>query len=354
MEGVIKMAVHVAVDLGYGFVKGISELNGNRCLFPSIVGTGFDRNIGNVFGEKSGQDLSSMHINYKGEDYFVGELAKESKNSSRIYEQERFRHEYTKILLNVATQILTHGKVSEINLSTGLPLSFYKTQAKEFQQSILGMQPTIKWKSGMFTNEELRVNIKDAVVFPQGASAIYSALINREGKYSYPELMEEGTLIALIDIGYRTTDFVVVEMNKNGSFRPRLDLTNTIDDGVSNLHWDLEQSFKERTGGADLNEYHKARILRNKFIRYRGNKVDFEDVIINSNKSISTNIADRLKAHWAEESDLFDAIFLAGGGGSEFENYIQSHFDNRLILIEENQFANAIGYYRFGKAHFSE
>src|SRR5690625_2728887 len=111
----VSKITHVAVDLGYGFVKGISSLNGKRCLFPSIVGTGFERNIGNVFSGREEQDLSNMHINYNGEDYFVGELAKESKNSSRIYEQERFKHEYTKILLNVAIQILTHGKESEVN-----------------------------------------------------------------------------------------------------------------------------------------------------------------------------------------------------------------------------------------------
>ena len=53
-----------------------------------------------------------------------------------------------------------------------------------------------------------------------------------------------------------------------------------------------------------------------------------------------------------EETDLFDAIFLAGGGGELFYTSIQSHFDNRLELIKESQFANVIGYLRLGKSKF--
>lgn len=348
-----KKITHVSVDLGYGYVKGIST-NGKRVLFPTLVGTGFDRQLSGIFGNmKEVNDLSNMHVLFDNKNYFVGDLAKESRTSSRIYEQERFNHKYTRILLNVAIQLLTEGKTSQINLSTGLPLSFYKAQAKDFRDSIVGMQPMIQWKSGTLAGETLKTNINNAVVFPQGASAIYSALINSNGKYTHPHLMTEGTLIALIDIGYRTTDFVVVEIQENGSFIPKLNLSNTLDDGVSNLHRDIEDFYKRETGGADLNEYHKARALKNGFLSYKGNKIDFKQAIQDSKNSIATNIADRLKAFWAEESNLFDAIFLAGGGGTLFEEYIQPHFDNRLKLISESQFANAIGYLRYGNSYFN-
>lgn len=57
--------------------------------------------------------------------------------------------------------------------------------------------------------------------------------------------MEEGSLIALIGIGFRTTDIVVVEIKANGSFTPKA------------KHRDIRQAFKIKTGGADLNEFHK-------------------------------------------------------------------------------------------------
>lgn len=344
---------HVSVDLGYGFVKAISS-SGKRVVFPSLVGRGFNLSVAGMFGDKK-NDISNIHILYDQEDYFVGDLAeKESRTVSRIFEQERFEHVYTKILLNTAIQLVTEGKVGQFNVSTGLPLDFYQAQRKEFQQSIIGLQPLVEWKSGELKGEKVKININDALVFPQGASAVFSALINHEGRFTYPHLMEAGNLIALIDIGFRTTDFIVVEIQEDSSFVPKVKLSGTIDEGVINLHQDIKQFYKSETGGADLNEFHMSRILKNGFVTYKGKRIDFSDFIESSKKSIATNISDRLKAVWVDEADLFDAIFLAGGGGKLFSQYIQPHFDGRIEVIQESQFANAIGYLRLGKIKFAK
>lgn len=342
----------VAVDLGYGFVKAISS-SGKRALFPSLVGKGYDRGITDLFGQMN-SDLSNIQVIYQEENYFVGELAKESRSASRIFERERFSHVYTHVLLNVAIQAVTDKTVSDIQLATGLPLDFYHAQAKEFQQSITGFQPEIEWKTGPLTDVNRKINIEQALVFPQGASAIFSALINHEGNFAYPHLMKEGSIIALIDIGFRTTDFVVVEMQPGGSFSPIARLSGTADEGVVNLHRDIRQAYKLETGGADLNEFFISRILRDEQLSYKGNRIDFRDVVEKSKKSIAANITDRLKGVWAEESDLYEGIFLAGGGGSLFEPYLQPSFDHRLMTINESQFANAIGYLRLGKAMFNQ
>lgn len=323
--------------------------SGNRVIFPSLVGKGYDRGITDLFGGEN-DELANIHVVYNGEDYFVGELANESRSLSRIFERERFNHMYTHILLNTAVQLVTNGECGSVYLSTGLPLDFYQAQAKEFQASITGVQPEIKWKSGILKGTKKQVTIEKAVVFPQGASAIFSALINHEGNYAYPQIMQKGSLIGLIDIGFRTTDFVVVEIQANGAFVPKVKLSGTVDDGMINLHRDIRQEFKQKTGGADLNEFFLNRVLENHVLTYKGKRMDFTDLIESSKQSISTNIVDRLKNVWGEESDLFDAIFLAGGGGVVFENYIQPQFDYRLVKINESQFANTIGYGRLGKA----
>ncbi|TMN20946.1 ParM/StbA family protein [Lentibacillus cibarius] len=337
---------HVAVDLGYGYVKAMSS-SGKQIVFPSLVGKGYHRNLTSVMGEEP-NNLKNIHVHFKGEDYFVGDLAKESRSVSRIFDQERFTHVYTQVLLNVAVQLVTDDE--HVQVSTGLPLDFYQSQAKEFRQAILGMQPIMQWDTGPFKGQEKRLNIDLAMVFPQGASAIFSALLNHEGKYTYPHLMEQGNFLALMDIGFRTTDFVVVEMQKNGSFVPHAKLSGTVDEGVINLHRDIRQVFKAQSGGADLNEFHISRILKNEFLTYKRKRIDFAEAIYKSKESIATNIADRLKSVWAEESDLFDAIFLAGGGGNLFESFVQPHFDHRLKRITESQFANTIGYLRLGRS----
>lgn len=342
---------HVAVDLGYGFVKAMSS-NGNQVLFPSLVGNGYERGLMNLFGD-SHHDLSNIHVKIQGEDYFVGELAKESRSLSRIFERERFNHKYTHILLNVAIQLVTGNDAKAVRIVTGLPLDFYQSQAKDFQNAITGVQPEVEWESGPALGKR-KVSIEQALVFPQGAAAIFAALMDQDGRFVYPELMKKGILVGLVDIGFRTTDFVVVEMRQGGSFVPRAKLSGTVDEGVVNLYRDIRQAYKTKTGGVDLSEMYVDRIIRDKSVSYRGQKIDFSHVIETSLQGITANIVDRLKSVWAEESDLFDAIFLAGGGGELFSSHLQPAFDYRLKTIPSSQFANAIGYSRLGQAIFRE
>ena len=182
---------------------------------------------------------------------------------------------------------------------------------------------------------------------------MFSALINSEGRFTYPHLMAKGNMMALIDVGFRTTDYVVVEIQKDSSFTPNVRLSGTLDVGIVNLHEEIKQYYKRETGGADLNESHLSRILASQQVTYRGRRISFKDLILESMNSIAKNISDRLKETWVEEADLFDAIFIAGGGGKMLEPVLQPKFDNRLELIAENQFANAIGYLRLGNKVFS-
>lgn len=350
------MVNYVSVDLGYGYVKAISSM-GKRVVFPSIVGNGRDRTIStsDLFGinKKQENGLDNIHIEYDSQEWFVGNLAKEESSSiSRVFERERFSHDYTRILLNVAIQLVTDGSSEPVYLTTGLPLDFYKDQAKEFQNSVIGVQPKVKWKTGVLQGRESQNVIEKALVFPQAVSAIYAALVNHDGKIIYPQYMKEGKIIALIDVGFRTTDFVVVEINENRAFAPMAKLSGTVEAGIVTLHEDIKSYYKRESKGSDLQEKYIDRILKNYEISYRGKIIDFRETIEQSKKAIVASIVDRLNQVWKEESDLFDAVFLAGGGGELIEPYIQPHFNNRLIKVKESQFANAIGYLRLGKAIF--
>lgn len=64
-----KKTEHVAVDLGYGFVKAISSKTGKRVVFPSLVGRGHDLGLGSVFNHTK-NDLSNIHISHDDINYF--------------------------------------------------------------------------------------------------------------------------------------------------------------------------------------------------------------------------------------------------------------------------------------------
>lgn len=348
----------ISVDVGYGFVKAISS-NGNKILFPSVVGSGRDRGLANFIqqSENTGSmDLSELHIKVDGKDFYVGEMAlRNSSDATRVFDRERYNHEYSKILMHVAIQLVANPETEEIALFTGLPLDYYRTQHKDFKNKLLEEVPEIEWISGFTEKRKTRkIKILEVGVYPQGMSAVWATLMNHDGKVFKKDLMEEGNQIGIIDIGFRTTDVCVVEMKKGGGFIPLLQYSETIDQGVYNLYENIKIAYQNKTGGSDLSENKINRILKRKSITYQGQKVDLTNEVEQAHIAVVNSIVDRINKLWKEEADTFDYIFVVGGGGSLFFNYLNENFNNRLLSIVAGQYANAIGYYRIGKMIYKD
>ncbi|MGG0656480.1 hypothetical protein [Rummeliibacillus pycnus] len=349
---------YISVDLGYGFVKAISS-NGKRVIFPALIGEGYDGglNMGNVIGfgnDKEFQD-DDIQVQVDGKIYNIGNSASSTDNITRNFnKQDRFNAETTKILINVAIQLVSDNKCNKVYLLTGLPLDFYAAQSKNFAESMNGEQMAVKWLSGENKGETFKKEIVQTLVFPQGASAIMSATVNHEGRNLYADLMDQGNMFALIDVGFRTTDYIVVEVMKNGAFAPIIKLSGTYDKGVIDLRNALKMYFKGQTGGAEL----KDRLIDSKLlnkenpskkITYNSEPIDFAPIINEKKSAIANDIADHLRQLWKDESSFFAKIFLAGGGGDLYEEWLKKNFKG-LQKVNEYQFANAIGYLRMGKA----
>ncbi|GAE93042.1 hypothetical protein JCM21714_2074 [Gracilibacillus boraciitolerans JCM 21714] len=346
----MKKLEYVAVDVGYGFVKVISS-NGKKVLFPSVVGSGRERMLANFLDEKEQEetDLSEIHIKLNGKHYFIGEMAlKNSTDGSRVFERERYNHEYSQILMHAAIQLVVEKGTEEVVLFTGLPLSYMESQKDKFKQKLLQETINIEWITGK-TKGQKQIVIKEAYIFPQGFSALWATLLNHEGKTTNKDLFAEGNQIAVIDIGFRTTDLCVIEMQDNASFKALAPFSDTLDQGVVNLYENIKVAYRNQTGGQDLSENKIKRILSQKNISYKGKKIDLTEEVREAHESVANAINDRINKLWKDESDTFDHIYVVGGGGSLFMDYLQSNFDNRLESIVASQFANAIGYYRIGK-----
>ncbi|MBA2176884.1 ParM/StbA family protein [Halobacillus locisalis] len=349
----------VAVDVGYGYVKAIAS-NGNRVLFPAVVGSGRDRALANFMNQDATSnevtmDLDELHVKIAEKHYYIGEMAiKNSSDASRVFEKERYKHEYTNILMNVAIHLVADADTEEVILFTGLPLNYYKDQKEAFQNKLEEPKPAIEWMNGNTFEGNRHINIHQAKVFPQGMSAIWAALMNHDGKSFNAELMQEGNQIAVIDIGFRTTDVCVIEMKAGGAFSTLFPLSDTIDQGVVNLYSNIRLAYQNKTGGSTISDAKINRILKQKNINYKGKRFDMANEVEASFESVNNSIVDEIKKLWKEESDTFDQIFVVGGGGSLFFEHLQKSFDDRLKQIVDSQYANPIGYYRIGKLLMGE
>lgn len=161
--------------------------------------------------------------------------------------------------------------------------------------------------------------------------------------------MVEGSQVAVIDIGFRTTDICVVEMKQGGGFIPVLNLSDTLDIGVVNLYENVKRAYQDITGGAELSESKISKLLKTNSIKYKGKQFDLLEPIEKAHEAVVTSIFDRIHKLWKNEADTFDQIFLVGGGSHVFNDYFHRQQPDMYKLIVDSQFANAIGYYRIGK-----
>lgn len=342
------MLEYVSVDVGYGFVKAKSS-SGKTVCFPSVVGNGRNRGLASLLNSNEGKiDLSQLHIRIDGTDYYLGDMAiRDSENSTRIFERERFRNENTLILLHSAIQMVVSPKCNAVVLSTGLPLEYFKSQQNDFKETLMKKSLEVEWIEGM-PKATRKIRIVQSIILPQGMASFYAILMNSENKINYPDLTE-GSEIAVIDVGYRTTDVCVAQMQSSIAFKPIIPLSNTIDSGVVNLIQNIKSDYHELTGGAALDDSKAERIIERGYITFRGKKLDFKNTVKKDIEKVTDSILDKLSTLWKDRSDTFDKIFVVGGGGRLFKEFLQNKFNNQLIYIEQSQFANATGYLRVAK-----
>lgn len=328
----------IAIDLGYGYTKGLNE-DGEKIIFPSIVGTAHDRDLKDLFGTNLKNRLENLQVyvregNIDGE-FFVGSLARDSISKSFAFSGNKIWHPNTIVLLSTAAALLAPGR-EDVFIVTGLPLEHYKTQRKEFNNFLRMFNAEVRFTGDGQGNRAQKIRFAGSAVFPQGAGAIYEAF--RE----YPELRQNtGAKAAVVDVGFKTTDFITVRI---GTPLETLEhLSGTIEAGMFHLHRSFETRFLKETGcQADpfrIGDYIAA---GGKFF-FDGREHDFSHTLQTARNELVNVIRDGLIASWKDAYREFRAIFLAGGGALELKEGLKCAFPV-LQPISDPQFANCKGF----------
>lgn len=325
----------IGLDLGYGYVKGVNE-KGRQVLFPSLVGNAYDRVLAGLFGSNNNDRISNMHVvimNGSNEEYFVGELARrEGKNVSYAFDEDKVNHPNTRALLTASCLLLLQEEEVPVHIVTGLPLEQYVHKKEEFKNMLKDFKVMACFKG----DERVRVvKFEKVTVFPQAAGAVYYAVVDDLQKY-----LVKGSYIGLVDIGFKTTDFIVFMVEDKLILRE--DMSGTIEVGMSALNNAVDKIFTQRTGSKiDISEL--IRLITDGRIFYKGKELDFTKEINALRGEIARVIKDKIKLIWGNKLDFFNTVFLAGGGAKELMPYMKDLYENTL-LIKDAQFANAKGF----------
>ncbi len=184
----------IAVDVGHGFVKALSEM-GVRVIFPSLICP--------VPPSVDLGDYARMEaISIDNVPYLVGDPAR--PHASPLWSRDKAVDEDTlRLILTAVAQL---GAVGPAQLATGLPLAWFGSQRKALKEALMGYGGVVQCPG----QPPQRLWIEQVKVLPQGvaaASALIAAANYRLGEY------------VVADIGYRTTDFIVVSKRSDGTIR---------------------------------------------------------------------------------------------------------------------------------------
>lgn len=330
----------IGLDLGYGYVKGVNEV-GKGVVFPALVGNAYDRPLAELFESNEENIINNMHLimtNGEKEEYFVGELARrQSKNISYAFDNDKINHPNTKALLAASSLLLFQKEEMPIHLVTGLPLEQYIHKKDKFKRMLKEYRTIACFKG----DKEVKIIKFDKVtIFPQAAGAVYSSIIDNIKKY-----LIKGSYIGLIDIGFKTTDFIVFMVDKKLILRE--DMSGTINIGMSTLNNAASRLFTNKTG-SKLEIAELVNLIKDEKIFFRGNELNFGKELALVKSEIARVIKDRVKANWGSKLDFFNTVFLAGGGAKELKTFISDIHPN-TILTKNSQFANAEGFLKVAK-----
>jgi plasmid segregation protein ParM len=329
----------IAIDLGHGWVKAVSE-NGRSLIFPSLVGEGFERQLQDVFGTGRKEGKSKEYdVIVDGKRYFVGKLAlAESWNATRAFDESRLSHFSTPVLYGTAAALLMGNTFYPTHLAAGLPFELFKTQRKDLQDLLAGMRLNIE-VAGLVRPRQ--VSFDKVSVVPQAAGAFYSAILDDDGTPTSAgqKLLQEGGMAAIVDTGYKTTDFMLVDLE---SLEVVESLCGTINMAMNDVFVAAQRELQQMSGDViDLLEVEQA-VTRGKFW-FKGREYPVNTVFADCVEDLAETIADRLRVVWKERQKYIRVLFLAGGGGSA----LAPAFGRRQMpvhVLPNGQFANARGF----------
>lgn len=265
---------------------------------------------------KSGVAMgSSAFISIDGVDYTVGAGEKSvsfDKTDSEINK-----------VCTLANLAMTGS--DEYNLVVGLPISQYKSQRDKFKKMILSYNGSYV----VYKGEEMRIKINDVLVFPQGIGALLS--LN--------ELKGDNIIF---DIGGLTIDIAYIEMVCGN---PVLHKFDTWTEGIQKMYAKIINQVNDKYNLTLPVNYAEKILIDDLLI----------DGVIQPKDFLLPILSQYLEPIFLEFQLNYPSkntkIHLCGGSATVIKDLFMKRFPN-ASLMNNSQFANAIGYYKVGCQKF--
>ncbi|SUY53422.1 Uncharacterised protein [Clostridium perfringens] len=301
------MAQIIGLDIGRGYSKGYSEINGlvKECMFKSIIGEGRALNFADY--------ESPIMINFKNEDWFIGLLAEQESQTPIRNSKDSKTTETVQTLIAAALSQLAVEE--EVKVVLGVPYkSFRKSVLEEVVETYKGKEIKVKDKINGGTKE---IKIVDIMIFRESDAALYWQV--RDNK-------NNNKPVGLLSIGFRTTEMSYFD--KGLKFNDKK--SDTIEFGNRSVMNNVKDKLLNMGIIKDVNEIDTSN--------------DYEDLKKKAYKIASENIEQQIEDKWINLGEM--DIYIAGGTA------LNMSFDSRFKVLADAQMATAKGLWLIGTRTF--
>ena len=309
--------VPVGLDIGYGYTKAVSP---ERIVsFPSLVGVAA-RDLFQLDGR------SVPRLELGGRQYVCGEAA--SRHSLLPVEVRNRSFVSSEVHKVLTLWALAELNVREASAVFGLPVDHYAS-----------LKPQVLKYGGVCAfrvdGASFAVTLDVLEVVPQPAGTVFDLLLNRLGEPTGEEFLDRS--VGVIDVGYFTTDLIVLEDLEFVSARSR-----GCDLGISvlleRIRGELEEAFST---SFSLRE--AERVLRRGAVRLEGveRPVRFDGHL----RDFAQGIMSFVRNVWGDPRKL-DIVILTGGGAELIASHLKEEIPH-LRAAQNPVFSNARGFQKY-------
>lgn len=286
------MAQIIGLDIGRGYTKGYTEINGlvKECMFKSIIGEGRSLDFSNY--------ENPIMINYNMEDWFVGLLAEQESQTPIRNSKDSKITETVQIL--IATALSQLSVEEEVKIMLGVPYkSFRKSVLQEVQETYKDKTINIKDKINGGSKE---IKILDISIFREGDSALYWQVRN-QGNIIKP--------VGIVSVGFRTTELSYFDKGLKFSDKK----SDTIEYGNRSAMNNVKDKLLNKGIIKDINEIDTSD--------------DYDDMKKKAYAMATENIEQQIEDKWVNLDEM--DIYIAGGTS------LNMKFDDKFIKVEDAQ-----------------
>jgi hypothetical protein len=320
----------VIVDSGRAFTK---RLRGTKTeVFQSVIAKSDGFNL------LTNTRPSDILVNYKGDDWAVGDLAIRQFPDGILQNRDEDKTNMQNEIQTLTACSMLTGNREHVTLLANCPAGDWGKQRDKIKEAFLGVHKIVHG-AGDMKGKVIDFVIDDCHVIPEAEAAYFGYCYDLNLNLVYPKVYNSNVLV--LDIGDQTVNYV--SMNPEGE--PLDTGSGSINFGMFKAYDGLQRWLEDQGKDISIGELTKT-IFYNERIFNGQFEINYDAALAKQysklESEISTQLASRLK-----NMSRYRYILLAGGGAKPLKPYFEARYklNQEILFPQAFQMLNCYGAY---------